>query len=315
MPSNGTRSPVRRPAGRGRGKGARALRLDTRALAVFGLLGLFLIIALLMRQPAEAAPPQPPLKTTPDGRPLVLTFEENFDRLSLFDGRVGTWRTTFGIGDHKGLDRRSLPTNGELQLYVDPMLGDERGKIGLNPFSVQGGMLTIAANPTPPGLQPRLRNYAYHSGVLTTQPSFSQLYGYFEMRARLPRGKGMWPAFWMLPADNSWPPEIDIMESVGDPGQVYQTAHSKTRKSIGYEPKVSPNDFHVFAVAWDRDELVFFVDGRETGRQPTPADMHKPMFMLVNLAVGGKWPGAPDATTKFPGRYVIDYVRAYRFAR
>ena len=168
--------------------------------------------------------------------------------------------------------------------------------------------------PTPPELRPLLKNYAYMSGVITTQPSFSQTYGYFEMRAKLPRGKGLWPAFWLLPLDQSWPPEIDVMESIGDPSQVYVTTHSKTTKAPGFEPKIAPDEFHTFAVSWDASDVIWYIDGKEVGRHATPADMHKPMFMLANLAVGGNWPGRPDASTRFPATYEIDYIRAYRFA-
>jgi len=174
--------------------------------------------------------------------------------------------------------------------------------------------LKITASPTPPAIRPELRNYAYLSGVITTQPSFSQTYGYFEMRAQLPEGKGLWPAFWLLPKDGSWPPEIDVMESVGDPSVVYMTSHSKTQEPKGVEARIAPHAFHVFAVSWGPHQLIWYIDGSEVARQPTPADMHKPMYMLANLAVGGNWPGAPDATTHFPAVLMIDYIRAYRFA-
>jgi beta-glucanase (GH16 family) len=133
------------------------------------------------------------------------------------------------------------------------------------------------------------------------------------MRAELPQGKGLWPAFWMLPKDGGWPPEIDIVESIGDPGHVYMTAHSKFGKAHGIEANITPNVFHTFAVSWDRHELIWYIDGTETGRMRTPDDMHKPMYLLANLAVGGRWPGAPDATTRFPAKLMIDYIRAYRF--
>lgn len=254
------------------------------------------------------------LRATPDGRPLLLAFSEEFDTFRPWRGRSGVWRTTFGDGSHEGLDRRSLPPNGELQLYVDPDIAGPRGSLGLNPFSLGGGVLEITAQPTPRELRPLLRDYPYMSGVITTQPSFSQTYGYFEMRAKLPRGKGLWPAFWLLPLDQSWPPEIDVMESIGDPSQVYVTTHSKTTKVPGFEPKVAPDEFHTFAVSWDVSDVIWYIDGKEVGRHATPADMHKPMFMLANLAVGGNWPGRPDASTRFPAKYEIDYIRAYRFA-
>ena len=261
-----------------------------------------------------------PLKTSPDGRRLVVTFNDEFNSFDRWRDGKGVWRTTFRDGKaDDDYNVRTLRSNKELELYVDPETrphGAQGGPaLGLNPFSVGGGSLTIITDRAPAALAPQLGGFRYTSGLISTQPSFAQTYGYFEMRAKLPSGKGVWPAFWLLPADFDWPPEIDVMESVGDPSKVYVTAHSKTAKDGGTEVSVSPKDFHTYAVSWGPDMLVWFVDGREVKRLPTPSDMHKPMYMLANVALGGDWAGAPDASTPFPVRYVIDYIRAYRFAR
>src|SRR5882672_11074834 len=89
--------------------------------------------------------------------------------------------------------------------------------------------------------------------------------------------RGFGPPFWLLPKDLSWPPEIDVMESIGDPTHVYMTAHTTTRGAVGVERRIAGDDFHTFAVSWDARELIWYLDGVETGRQQTPADMHKPM--------------------------------------
>jgi beta-glucanase (GH16 family) len=243
-----------------------------------------------------------------------MTFHDEFDQFRPWNGKTGLWRTTFGDGKLTGVEQRTLQANGELEVYVDADMADAAGKIGVDPFKVKDGVLEITAARTTPPVAARLKNYGYTSGLITTQPSFSQRYGYFEMRARLPQGKGLWPAFWLLPADLSWPPEIDVMESVGDPTRAYVTAHSKTAKAEGIEVRLTPGEFHVFAVSWGPEMLVWYVDGREVGRQPTPPDLNKPMYMLANLALGGGWAGAPDGTTPFPATYAIDYIRAYRFA-
>jgi hypothetical protein len=256
-----------------------------------------------------------PLRQTPDGRPLILTFSEEFRTFRQFGEPGGIWRTTFGDGTQLGLDRRSLPTNGELELYVDPLLADAKGNLGLNPFYIDGDHLDIVATPTPPALLMRLQNYRYISGMISSQPSFAQTYGYFEMRAKIPGGAGLWPAFWLLPADQSWPPEIDVMESVGDATRVYSTVHSTLAPAVEIEGHVTPNAYHTYAVSWGRTRVIFYVDGKEIGEQSTPADLHKPMYMIANLAVGGDWPGAPNATTAFPARLSIEFIRAYRFAR
>ncbi|MGE5566531.1 MAG: glycoside hydrolase family 16 protein [Parcubacteria group bacterium] len=265
---------------------------------------------------AQGSPPRPPLTQAPDGRRLVLTFSDEFDTLRLWNGRTGSWRPTYGDGQDERLGRRTLTNNREREIYVDPAYGDDAGRFGLNPFSTRGGVLSIVADRAPSDLVPRLHGYRYTSGVITTQPSFSQRYGYFEMRARIPGGKGVWPAFWLLPADMSWPPEIDVMESVGDPATVYMTVHApKQKKGAKSETaKVAPGAFHTFAVAWDPRELVWYIDGREAARKPTPPGVDQPMFLIANLALGGYWPGDPDETTPLPVTFAIDYIRAYRFA-
>lgn len=281
----------------------------------------------------RAEPAAGPLSATPDGRALQLTFADEFDSFRRFQGGKGVWRTTFRDGrDDKGDDfnLRTLKWNKEVQLYVDPDMRPHRGRhgdhesaahpvaderpLGLNPFQIDGGKLEIRLDRAPPALAQALGGFEYTSGLITTQPSFSQQYGYFEMRAKLPRGKGVWPAFWLLPADLSWPPEIDIMESVGDPSKVYGVYHSGAAKIEGREFSVSPDDFHIYAVSWDKTHIAWFIDGREVRREKTPADMHKPMYMLANIASGGDWAGNPDASTPLPATLTIDYIRAYRFA-
>jgi beta-glucanase (GH16 family) len=293
-----TRTP-RRQFGLGGGKLA-ALTLAVAALA-----------ACLRGGPtAEAA--TAPLAKSPDGRPLTLTFADEFNDFRPYVNGKGVWRTTYRDGQSTDdIGVRTLKNNKEVQLYVDPQFK----RLGLNPFRINGGVLEIRAEPAPPQNKAALADYRYISGLITTQPSFSQTYGYFEMRAKLPAGKGVWPAFWLLPKDLSWPPEVDIMESVGDPSKYYVTYHSAAAKDGGTEVPISPDEFHVFAVSWDRQNVVWFVDGREVKRLPTPADMHKPMFLVANLALGGDWAGYPDATTPFPVAYKIDYIRAYRFAQ
>ncbi|MGH6879029.1 MAG: glycoside hydrolase family 16 protein [Rhizomicrobium sp.] len=267
------------------------------------------VAAVVLAFPAHALP----LQATPDGRRLVLTFSDDFHGSGAEPSP--RWRTRFGDDTYRGLDGRTLENNGELEMYVDSHLSDSHGFIGIDPFQVDGdGHLEIVASRTPPALLPRLDSHPYVSGVITTQPSFAQTYGYFEMRAKLPNGKGLWPAFWLLRKDQSWPPEIDVMEAVSDPTHIYSTVHSTLAPAAGVETHVSPNAFHTFAVSWDPKKVIWYVDNRRIGAVPTPGDLHKPMYMIANLAVGGNWPGSPDAATVFPARLTIDYIRAYKFA-
>jgi beta-glucanase (GH16 family) len=159
----------------------------------------------------------------------------------------------------------------------------------------------------------------YCSGVLTSRTRFFQRYGYFEMRARLPHGRGLWPAFWLLPKGGGWPPEIDVMEVLGhDPATLYASVHWKAQGNESITNKAHTADlsagFHIYGLSWHPDLLRWYVDGMEVARTSTPPGLDKPMYLLVNLAVGGKksWPGAPDAGTVFPARMIVDYIRAYR---
>jgi beta-glucanase (GH16 family) len=163
-----------------------------------------------------------------------------------------------------------------------------------------------------------MEGYPYTSGIITTQKGFNQQYGYFEIRARLPAGQGLWPAFWLLPATPNVPWEIDVFELHGHlPDNIYMANHWLdgngehdwvTRRYRG--PDFTA-DFHTFAVEWNADEIIWYVDDVPRGRtrNGVPA---QPMFLLANLAVGGTWPGFPDETTPFPSSMEIDYIRVWR---
>jgi beta-glucanase (GH16 family) len=173
----------------------------------------------------------------------------------------------------------------------------------------------------------------YTSARLKTLGKFSQKYGRFEARIKIPRGQGIWPAFWMLGDDIGkigWPKsgEIDIMENIGkEPATVHGTIHGpgySGDKGIGSPYNLPPDqhfadDFHLYAVEWEPKAIRFYVDDHLYATL-TPADLPKgtkwvynhPFFMLLNVAVGGGWPGNPDATTVFPQTMLVDYVRVYK---
>jgi len=241
---------------------------------------------------------------------MVLTFAEEFDApLSLDTGKAGTagnkWKTSDGWGN------RTLAPNGELQLYMD---ADYKG-LGIDPFTVKDGILTISARPATPAVEKAI-GYRYTSGELTTAKSFAQQYGYFEMRAQLPTERGLWPAFWLLATDGKWPPEIDVVENVGkEPTLVHNAVHTRAGRNAAkatYMAEDIGNDFHIYGMRWTKDTIAFYFDGRETFSTRTPDDAHKPMYLLVNLAVGGKWPGSPDSSTNWAAADMkIDYIRVY----
>lgn len=173
---------------------------------------------------------------------------------------------------------------------------------------------------------------SYTSARLKTQGKFSQAYGRFEARIKLPTGKGVWSAFWMLGDDigeKGWPRcgEIDIMENLGHEAKsIHGTLHGpgySAQQSIGKKHDLETKfheDFHVFTVEWDEDSVEWFVDGKRFQKR-TKADLKgkewvydHPHFLLFNVAVGGHWPGSPDSSTRFPQRMLIDWVRVYRRA-
>jgi beta-glucanase (GH16 family) len=197
---------------------------------------------------------------------------------------------------------------------------------------IEKGALVIIARAerfTAPDGTPR----DYTSARLKTLGRFAQTYGRFEARLQIPRGQGIWPAFWMLGTDidsRGWPDcgEIDIMENIGrEPTIVHGTMHGPGYSGGGGigMPFQSPDGtpfaaaYHVFAVEWEPSEIRWYVDGRlyETRK---PADLpagarwafDHDMFLLLNVAVGGNWPGNPDQTTVFPQQMLVDYVRVYR---
>lgn len=249
------------------------------------------------------------------GYVLRLTFADEFDALNLRRGEAGVWTTDFGYG---GVDSHTLTNNGELQLYVDPeFTGSGDHALGLQPFHVNNGVLDISADRAPEHAQRRMWNYQFYSGLLTTRHSFAQRYGYFEIRMRVPSTRGTWPAFWLLPASGEWPPEIDVMEHLGREPQVYYAGYHSNpndQRAGGVERVEIPGPegaFHTYSVLWDETQIRWYLDGALVRQIPTPEDMHTPMYLLINLAIGGVWAGAPTPQTRFPARMSVDYVRVY----
>jgi beta-glucanase (GH16 family) len=246
----------------------------------------------------------------------AATFDDEFNALSLHTAAnpVGTWTTNYGYG---GIGSYTLTGNGELQIYAAPgFTGTTTSDLGLNPFSISDGVLDIRAQTVDAATSADIWGYGYTSGAITTKQSFSQTYGYFEMRADLPEGvSGAWPAFWLVPADGSWPPELDVMETLsGQPNIDYTTAHSAASGShtaVGAANLVtSEPGYHTYGVLWTATTLTWYLDGEAVFQTATPADMNQPMYMIANMAVGG-WAGTPDFTS---ADMKIDYIRAYALA-
>jgi beta-glucanase (GH16 family) len=198
--------------------------------------------------------------------------------------------------------------------------------------SVRGGELVITAQREEyAGADHVARSYT--SARLKTQGLFAQAYGRFVARIQIPRGQGIWPAFWLLGEDiesRGWPEcgEIDVMENIGrEPSTNHGSLHGpgysgeKDFTSIFHLPGGVnlADDFHVFAMEWEPSEVRFYTDAQQYATfRPAQLPAGKkwvfdhPFFVLLNVAVGGDWPGPPDASTAFPQRMMVDWVRVYK---
>ncbi|WP_046758147.1 glycoside hydrolase family 16 protein [Kordia jejudonensis] len=242
-----------------------------------------------------------------------LVMADEFD----VDGAPNSSLWTYDLGDGT---QQGLPPgwgNNELQVYTNNAENVE----------VQNGLLVITAREGNSG--------GYTSARIKTQGLFEQQYGRFEARIRLPQGKGLWPAFWLLGSDcdqNPWPAcgEIDVMEYLGNkPTVVFGSVHGPNYSggdSISKEYELTDDrfdtDFHVFGIEWSPGRINYYVDDvlyqsitPETIAEETNGEgtwvFDNSFYIILNVAVGGNLPGFPDANTTFPQRMFVDYVRVY----
>jgi beta-glucanase (GH16 family) len=239
-----------------------------------------------------------------------LVWSDEFDALAIDNSK---WSFDMSTG---------LPLigwgNNELQYYTDREQN----------ATIDNGVLVVEAREEP------YQGMNYTSARLKTIHKGDWLYGKFEIRAKLPEGQGIWPAIWMMPTDaayGGWPKsgEIDVMELVGHvPNVVHATVHFgadwPNNRHIGSRYELPEGnfsgDFHVFSLEWEPGEIRWYVDGNHFFTV-TPEDLHphpypfdRRFHLIVNVAVGGNWPGSPDASTEFPQTMEIDYVRVYQDA-
>jgi len=235
---------------------------------------------------------------------LHRTFHDDFDEHPLSRGKWvphyaggAAWPDARYWGGAGSDFKRKTSWNGEQQIYVDPRYaGQGTTPLGLDPFRVRDGVLSIVATRTPPNLKSALFDNEYVSGILTTQSVFSQKYGYFEIRAKIPVGIGVWPAFWMLADDGGWPPEIDIMEGRGQrPDDMVMTTHWRSPEtglvnSCGFDFTVADaaTEFHDYGALWQHDRITYYIDRKPVADIKVPRRFDDPMYMIVNLAMGAK---------------------------
>jgi beta-glucanase (GH16 family) len=241
-----------------------------------------------------------------------LTWNDEFDGPDGFAPDLSKWTIVTG-GNGWG--------NNELEYYT------------ARPANVQlqnGNLVITAAHEDYIGAGQIARSYT--SARLNTVGTFEQAYGRFEARIKVPFGQGIWPAFWLLGGDiqkTPWPAcgEIDVMENIGrEPATVHGTIHGpgySGGKGIGAPFSIASgrfaDDYHLYAVEWEPNEIRFYVDGNLYETR-TPADLppgtkwvyDHPFFIILNVAVGGTWPGNPDDTSSFPQQMFVDYVRVYK---
>lgn len=254
---------------------------------------------------------QPPIiipGTDTETGTMALVWSDEFDYTGLPDASKWSYDTE---GNSSGWG------NNELQHYTSNRLKNAE---------VKSGFLTIHA------IKEEFEGKKYTSARLISKGKGDWLYGRMEIKAKLPEGRGLWPAIWMLPTDwayGDWPAsgEIDIMENVGyDPWVIVASAHTQsyyhvigTQKSNKMTVTDCYTNFHVYALEWEDDEYRVYVDdtlyftfkNEGTGYKAWPFD--KRFHLLLNLAVGGNWGGAQGIdTTIFPRTMSVDYVRVYQ---
>ncbi len=233
-------------------------------------------------------------------------FADEFNTMQIGDNSV--WKSNFGYGGNTHIDSYTLKNNGELQIYTNPdFKGTGSSNLGLNPYSLNNGVLTISAQPVNDWQSSQMWGYKYSSGMLISNQTY--LYGYFEIRAELPQGQGLWPAFWLIGPENK---EIDILEVIGSSPQVPDHAlHWPGGNHLStHNFQTDTSGYHTYGALWTPTEIIFTIDGTESWRVANPV-MNQPMHMIVNLAVGGNWAGPPNSSTPWPAKMNIDYVRVY----
>ena len=287
------------------------------------LLSLLLIPLLCTcgRAPENDAPEA---KTDEVVRPTdyVAPPATGYDAPKSYPGKTLVWADEFN-----GNTLDTSAWNHDLGSKYNGWGNNELEYYGPENTSVVDGNLVITAR------EERREGFDYTSSRITTKGKQEFKFGRLDLRAALPSGQGIWPALWMLGTGHGsgtpWPDcgEIDIMEFLGhQTDSIYGTLHFKTPDGHGYAPgKTSAaagqdylGDFHVYSVDWSPGRIEWFLDGRsfhtveraDTNAEPWPFD--EKFYFLINLAVGGNWPGNPDESTTFPQHFYVDYVRVYQ---
>ena len=229
----------------------------------------------------------------------ALVWSDEFDNNEL---NLNKWTYDLGQGDWGW-------GNNELQFYTNNSAN----------INVDSGYLHIIAK------SQQFAGANYTSARIKTKDLYEFTYGKVEARIKIPYGQGFWPAFWMLGAnidDVSWPycGEIDIMEHVNNENVIHGTHHydNNGHNYIGNSVVCDASEFQVYSIEWTPYSIKWYLNGSiyfQNSIDPSSVskeEFHSPFFLLLNLAVGGLWPGNPDSSTNFPGIMMVDYVRVYQ---
>lgn len=254
---------------------------------------------------------------------LTQTFSETWDNGIDWNRWSSVYRwNSLDYEDHPSVPGSSQYGNGEKGWNINrnfPPTAD------IKPWTVEDGQLVLTADKTPWDLKPLLgydqegaRNlgwYDYTTGALSTHRSFLQRYGYFEAWLNWSEcvGPGLWPAFWLLPHVGK-PPEIDVLEVVTvEPDVVWGTAHRTVGAPLNASVRVDPKVSHRLGLMWTPETMTWFMDGEPFHQIPTPDDFHVPMYLILNLAVGGpeSWGRQPMPETQLPARFKVGPVRVW----
>ena len=284
------------------------------------LLSLFTLFLLLFSSCSseksvtpDVPPVEPDTEEPEEEKSWQLVWEDEFDGDEL---DMDKWSYQLGDGCDISQDLCGWGNN-ELQYYT------EREE---NIF-LEDGFLTITAH------EEDHEGSDYTSARIITKNKGDWRFGRIEVRAKLPQGQGIWPAIWMLPTDETfggWPQsgEIDIMEMVGhEPETVHGTVHfgdpwpnnQWEGEPYSLESGIFADNYHIFSIEWEQNKIDFFVDGNlfftvtPSTVEPKQYPFNYRFHMIMNIAVGGNWPGNPDSTTEFPQNMSVDYVRVYQF--
>ncbi len=246
-----------------------------------------------------------PYTMTLNGTDYRLTLNDNFDTFEARQGHGddGIWTTSFS--PHLD-DLRTIAANGEGQYYVDPDM-----TYLPNPFSVDDGVLSIAAHELDAAQQAQAGGMEYASGMMSTELSFGMDGGYIEISAQVPDQQGFLSAFWLLPTDGDWSAEIDVFETLGHLPETMNTNiwDNGTPNQLSF-PTIDMSDgFHTYGLEWTDTDITWYIDGQSV--RTTANTVGEDMYLVASLAVDTNWTGAVDGTTDFTDSFDIDYIRVY----